>query len=248
VTYTFMTPYLKAFFYYLGNVEVTGVSAHTYGNSGELKWMAGMMDKEFKKPVWVTEFADWHASRPDDEINYMIQSVDFFENSPYVAGYAWFKERVRDNSKLSILAESGKLTKLGETYVNMPVHDPNVYYQLPGRLQAESYVQAKDADLALTKDTDGGFLEMEMIDSGALDYNIAVPRAGSYAVKVRFAAGDSGKVEILSGDNILATAQATSKGWQTATTQIQLPAGNQTIRVKSDSAVRLNWIEFGSGS
>lgn len=246
-TYTFMTPFLKAFLSYLGNIEITGVSAHTYGNFGELKWMTGMMNDQFKKPVWVTEFAQWNAPSPEAERDYLIQSVDFFERTPYVAGYAWFKERVKGNPKLSLLEpQSGKLTTLGETYVNMPVHDPNVYYQLPGRLQSESYVEAKDSDLALTKDTDG-FLEVQLLDSGSLDYDVAVQRAGLYPVKVRFAGSAATKVQILAGTQVLATVQGASQGWQTAETQIQLPAGNQTLRVKSDSAVRLNWIEFGTG-
>ncbi|MBA3960357.1 MAG: carbohydrate-binding protein [Chthoniobacterales bacterium] len=244
MTYTFMTPFLKAVMFYLANTEVTATSAHTYGNFGELKWMVGMMHDTFKKPVWVTEFAQWNASGPEAERDYLIQSVDLFERTPYVEGYAWFKERVKGNPKLSLLdSQSGKLTELGETYVNMPVHDPNVYYQLPGRLQSESYVEAKDSDLGLTKDSDG-FLEMQMLDSGHLDYNVAVPSAGAYSLNVRFAGSGTAKIQVLAGAQVLATAQATTTGWQTATTQIQLPAGNQKLTVKSDSAVRLNWMEF----
>jgi hypothetical protein len=69
-----------------------------------------------------------------DEREYLIQATDFLERTPYVAGYAWFKERVGDNPKISILApEPGKLTPLGETYVNLPPHEADLYYRIPGQ-------------------------------------------------------------------------------------------------------------------
>jgi hypothetical protein len=245
VTYTFMTPFLKAFFHYVGSTEVSATSSHTYGNSGELKWMVEMMHKEFNRPVWVTEFADWHAKNEDAERQYLIESVDFLERTPYVQGYAWFKERVEGNPKLSLLAnESGKLTKLGETYVQMPVHDADLFYRLPGRLGAERYVAMQGADIAPTTDAEG-FLEMRCLDaSDWIEYNIAVPQAGSFAFNARFSTMKDGKVEILSKDKILASVEASDKGWQTGSGTIGLPAGTQTIRVRCTEATRLNWIEF----
>jgi hypothetical protein len=128
----------------------------------------------------------------------------------------------------------------------MPVHDPNVYYKLPGRLQAESYLAAKDSDIAVTKETDG-FLEMQMLGtSGSLDYNVATPQAGVYSVQLRFAGTPTTKIDILSGETVLGSAQATQQGWQTVAANIQLPAGNQTIKVHSNSAVRINWMEFSA--
>ena len=37
----------------------------------------------------------------------------------------------------------------------MPVHDTNLFYRIPGRLQAERYVTLNQADIAPTTDTDG---------------------------------------------------------------------------------------------
>lgn len=244
ITYTYMVPFNKAFLNYAGDTEVYGVAAHSYGNLGELKWMTGMLHDEFKRPVWVTEFAQWGAADVAAERDYMIQAVDNFERSPNVEGYAWFKERA-DNPKISLLdKESGKLTVLGETYVNMPVHDPLVYYRLPGRLQCESYVAVSKSNIQLTKDIDG-FLEMQPEAGSTLDYNVAVERAGRFSLKIRCKTAEGATFDILSGDKVLATATATTGDWQTIDTSLQLPPGNQTLRVRPSAYAHLNWMEFG---
>lgn len=247
-TYTFMTPFLKAVDHYLGDTPVTAVAAHSYGNFGELKWMVGMMHEEFKRPVWVTEFADWKASGPDAERDYLIQSVDLMERLPYVEGYAWFKERAKDHKVISLLAdEPGKLTQLGETYVDMPVHDPLVYYRLPGRLQSESYVRMENADIAVTTDQEG-FLEMQILgDNASLEYQIAVPGSGKFLVSGRLMARPGTKIELTSASGTpLAVLEVKAKGWQTVQGELTLPAGNHTLKLKSSGAARLNWIEFAN--
>ena len=245
VTYTFQNAFLKAFLHYLGKTDVYALGSHTYGNFGELKWLTEMMPKEFDRPVWITEFADWHAPNVEAEIDYMIQSVDLMERSPKIQGYAWFKERVKGNQKLSLLGDKpGTLTPLGEAYVKMPVHDPAVFYKLPGRLQLESYTSMEGADIARTKDVDG-FLELKVSDEKArLDYQVFTDRAQTFNAQLRLATTEGAKIELLSGDQIIATFTAATKGWQTLTAPVALPAGKSTFRLRSNSAARLNWIEF----
>jgi len=245
VTYTFQNAFLKAFLFYLGKTGVYALGSHTYGNFGEINWLTEMMPKEFNCPVWVTEFADWNAPGAEAEIDYMIQSVDLMERSPKVQGYAWFKDRLKGNPKLSILGDKpGTLTSLGEAYVNMPAHDPAVYYKLPGRLQLESYTAMEGADIAQTKDTDG-FLEMKVLDEKAwLDYQVFTDRAQTFAAQLRLSTTEGAKIELLSGDKVLATFTAPAKGWQTLTAPVALPAGKSAFRLRSNSAARLNWIEF----
>ncbi len=244
VTYTFMVPFVKAFMNYAGEGEVGAVAAHSYGNFGELNWMTGMLHDTFQRPVWVTEFANWNASSPEDERDYLIQSVDLFERSPFVQGYAWFKERVNDNPKISLLdKESGKLTMLGDAYVHMPVHDPNVFYRLPGRLQAESFLTMEKPNIGLTKDGDG-FLDIAPEGNSTIDYNIAVERAGQFSLGFRCKTAQGTKFDVLSGDKVLASATAQTDGWQTATTSVTLPKGTQTIGVRPSAFAHLNWMEF----
>lgn len=245
VTYTFQNAFLKAFLFYLGKPGVPALGTHTYGNFGELKWLTEMMPKEFECPVWITEFADWHAANAEAEIDYMIQSVDLMERSPKIQGYAWFKERVKGNPKLSLLGENpGSLTPLGEAYVHMPVHDPAVYYKLPGRLQLESYTAMDGADIARTKDAEG-FLEMTMLDSKPwLDYQVFSEEAQVFNAQLRISTSEGATIELLSEESPLAKFTATTKGWQTLTAPIFLPAGKSSFRLRVSGPARLNWIEF----
>ena len=245
VTYTYMVPFNKAFLNYMGDTDVYGVAAHSYGNFGELNWMTGMLHDEFKRPVWITEFAQWGAADMNAAQEYLIQSVDLFERTPGVEGYAWFKERALDNPKISLLdKESGKLSLLGETYVNMPVHDAGVYYSLPGRLQAESYVTASKNDIDLTPDVDG-FLELRPDGGSTMDYNVSVAKAGTFSLGIRCKGAEGTKFDVLAGDKVLASAQISDAGWQTIQTNIELPKGLQTLRVRPSGYARFNWMEFG---
>lgn len=245
VTYTFQNAFLKAFLFNLGKTQVQALGSHTYGNFGELKWLTEMMPQEFSCPVWITEFADWHAPDIAAEIDYMIQSVDLMERSPMIHGYAWFKDRLRENPKLSLLGDTpGMLTPLGEVYVNMPVHDPALYYKLPGRLQLESYTVMEGADIGQTKDADG-FLEMKVCDEKAwLDYQVFTDRAQTFTVQLRLATNEGTKINLLLGDKVVATFTASAKGWQTLTAPLALPAGKSRLRLRSNNTARLNWAEF----
>lgn len=244
LTYTYMVPFVHAFSHFMEKAPVSAVAAHSYGNFGELNWMTGMLYQEYKKPVWITEFAQWNAADMDAERDYLIQSVDLFERTPHVEGYAWFKERA-DNPKISLLEkESGKLNILGQTYVNMPVHDPNVYYLLPGRLQAESHLQASKSNIALTGDADG-FLEMQAEGNSYLDYNVAVPQEGIYTLKIRCKTQEGTRFDLLAGAKTLGSGTTKAAGWQTVETEVPLTAGNQTIRLQLSAYARLNWLELG---
>jgi len=247
ITYTFMTPFLKAFEHFAGNTEIAATAAHSYGNIGEFKWMVDMMYKDFKKPVWITEFASWQAPGIDAQIDYMIQAVDLMERTPHVEGYAWFKERAKDNPKISLLGQNpGELSALGEIYVNMPVHDPDVHYKLPGRLQLESYTTANGAEISRTKDTDGR-LEMTVAGSGSwLDYQLYSERAQELPVKLRVATLDGAKIKLVSKGQTLGEFTAKGNGWQTLEGTVKLPQGPVPVRLVTERSARLNWLEFGA--
>jgi hypothetical protein len=127
VTYTYMIPYLDAFYYYLGfDDSAPAIAVHSYGNIGELTWLIGMLEETYPgKEIWITEFAWWGASNQAELIEYMREAVKLFERRPSVAKYAWFKERMGGENRsinMSLFTDkSGELTALGKTYVNLPV-------------------------------------------------------------------------------------------------------------------------------
>ena len=227
LTYTFMTPFLKAFDFYLGEVKTPALGLHTYGSIGEMKWAVDSMHKEFNCPIWVTEYAEWHASDEAAERDYLIQATDFLERTPYVAGYAWFKERA-DNRKISLLEEqAGKLTPLGEAYVALPVHDADLYYRIPGKLAAGKYVAIDQADILSNSHTD--LLVSTTAPGASADYNIQADSAGAY--KVGLHVFGTGKIDLMEKDQVLASGNASGDEVQTLEIPAQLPAGTQTLRI-----------------
>lgn len=235
VTYTFMVPFLKAFLFYADKTDVAATAFHSYGNIDELRWAANLMNKEFQRPVWVTEFAQWSAPSPAAARKYLIQATDFLERTPYVNGYAWFKERVGKNHRISLFEEeSGKLTALGATYVAMPVHDADLYYRIPGRLPAGNYTVMQQMEVEPTAEADG-VLDLMAHEPGAwADYQLYADKAGSYTIRVQ-AVGTTGALEILAGERALATMPAVTAGSQPAAATITLPAGAQVLRIRCEA-------------
>jgi len=246
-TYTFMVPFLKAIQAYIRNAPFEALGVHTYEGIGEVHWIVDSTHKDFNCPVWVTEYAWWKAPSVEEARQYLIEATDFMERSPAVAGYAWFKERAKDNPKISLLeAQPGKLTPLGEAYVNLPPHDDDLYYRIPGKLPAANYTAADRATIRSTIDEGGYFLMRADGGGSTLDYNIQVDKAGSYLLKFRVA-GAGGKIELLKDGQLIATAiTPDKKDWDTVQTTVLLSAGPQKLRVRYGTIGQcLHYIEFG---
>jgi len=248
---SYMIDFLDAFFHYAGKDSTDGIGIHAYGNVGELKWAVGELHKKYGKPIWVSEFAEWGARDVEAEIRYMIEAVDFMERAPHVAGYAWFKERFdKGPNKMSLLdRQSGKLTRLGELYVHMPVHDAAVFYPVPGRVEAEADVRMNGVGLEPTRDADGWF-HVHKIEAGDwMEYQLNVAAAGAYTVSARVAAGAPVALRVTQGGaelgRITVTQPKGAQQWETVKTTVRLAAGKQTIRVECGSKdLAVNWLEF----
>lgn len=246
---SYMIDFLDVFFHYAGKDSTDGIGIHCYGNAGELKWAVGELYKKYGKPVWVTEFAQWNAKDAFAEVEYMMETVDFMERSPQVAGYAWFKERMGKGNKMSLLAEeSGKLTKLGNLYVHMPVHDVAVFYPVPGRIEAEADVRMNGVKLELTSDDDGWFNAGDITAGDWMEYQLNVATAGTYTVNVRAVEGAATLRITQNGAELAKVSVAKPEGdakGATGKATLRLAAGRQTIRVEAvTGGFGLNWLEF----
>jgi len=242
-TYTFMVPFLKAFMHYVGDDKKVGAMAwHGYGHSGEFNWAMNLLTKEFNKPAWVTEYAWWKAPNDAEEMRFMMQATDAMERSENVPGYAWFKERVGGNRKISLFEkESGKLTPLGKAYVNMPVHDADLFYRIPGKLSAGRYLTMKNMQIFPSSDG-GAFADMVADKGGAsIDYNLQSDAAGQYTVRLRV----NGAESVTAGNGSLTLGKKAGKDWKTIETKLQLNKGTGTLRVNiPDKDQRIESIEF----
>jgi hypothetical protein len=244
VTYTTQWPYLNAFLYYCGSKTPAGVSSHSYNGYGEITWLLSTMHADYPtQTVWLTEFNNGATSDAAVLAN-LIPSVDYCERTPWVEGYAWFMSRISGDPYNSLLGSSGVLTAAGQAYVQMPVHDTNLFYRIPGQLQAERYVTMTNMNIAPTTDIDGLADMISAATFASVDYNLQVDSPGSYLLNFRVA-GAIGQIRVFEGATLLGTASSTQTNWSTVSTSVLLATGMQTLHVvlfANDQ--RLNWMEF----
>lgn len=123
--------------------------------------------------------------------------------------------------------------------------------KVPGRVEAESFVNAFGVQTEATTDIGGG-LNVGWIDTGDwMDYNLKVETSGLYDLYLRVAAlSQSGVAEISSGDTahtILVDIPVTGgwQSWASIFTQIQLDKGEQTLNFYvREGGFNLNWMDF----
>ena len=106
-------------------------------------------------------------------------------------------------------------------------------------------------DIQATGDTGGGY-NVGWIASGEwLEYTVDVAAAGTYQVDLRVARSPTGSSALhleVAGNDLSGTIAVPSTGgwqsWTTVTTQVDLVAGTQVLRVAMDgSSFNLNWID-----
>jgi Glycosyl hydrolase catalytic core len=98
---------------------------YDYGLAGQLDRLA-----KYRKPYWVTEFANWHSQADGAQIDalakqeaQMADMVATCEGRTDVFRYAWFTGRWSpDRHFTSLLGADGVLTELGKRYLALPTH------------------------------------------------------------------------------------------------------------------------------
>ncbi len=105
-------------------IDYLGFHWYDYGLDSQLD----RLDK-YNKPIWVTEFANWHSQNDGAQIDtlakqeaQMTAMVATCEQRSDVFRYAWFTGRVSpDPHYSSLLDGSGQLSGLGQLYLTLPV-------------------------------------------------------------------------------------------------------------------------------
>jgi hypothetical protein len=75
--------------------QIDALGYHFYGSSG----LRGHLDAltRFGKPLWITEFAHYHAAALEDQMKWMTKAVYLCEARSDVARYAWFIGRAEEH-------------------------------------------------------------------------------------------------------------------------------------------------------
>jgi hypothetical protein len=212
--------------------------------------------KKYNRPIWLTEFACWDQATITLAMQkgLVLGALDYLESEPMVFRYSWFTgNRTTSSPYISLFdSQSGKLTELGQLYVNYnPVHDPNSYSPIPARLEAESYSAMSGISIEATSDI-SGTANVGWIDAGDwLEYNIEVPANGDYTVYFRISANASTNLELRENNSTIQTLQIPSSGgwqnWNTLQTSIHLTSGKHKLQVYTGRGMfNLNWLEITS--
>lgn len=254
VTYSNPVTYLDAFFAACPNCQVDFIAVHNYMCYTSALTSYINMFKKYNRPIWLTEFACWDQQNItlDMQKNYMIGAIEYLEKEPLIYKYSWFNgNRSQTYPYLDIFEkQSGKLTELGNIYVNFnPVHDPELYTKIPARIEAENYTAMAGIGIEATKDV-SGIANIGSIDGGDwMEYNIEVPKTGEYTLHLRIAALVPTNIDIREDGELLKTVQVNETGgyqiWATVPVNLNLLEGKHIIKLFSRRGYfNLNWIEF----
>ena len=138
------------------------------------------------------------------------------------------------------------------TPIPTPTTTPVSGSTIPGKIEAEDYANMLGID---TEGCSEGTLNVGWTDPGDwMDYSVNVTSAGTYNVEFRVAAtSDAAEFQLLDqSGNVLTTVTPTNTGgwqnWATATSTVNLGAGQQTIRFYVVApGFNINWMNFVSG-
>lgn len=259
VTYTDPVQYLDDFFSACPSCRVDYIAIHCYMNTvSALNWYIGLF-KKYKKPIWLTEFAGWESNgvinNVNDQTGFMVSAVDMLESDIIIYRYAWFIGRTSGGAGaypyIDLLGANGVLTPLGQTYVNMPVHDTTTVLPVPGKIEAEKYSRQSGTMIELTSDF-SGFADVGYIDPGDwLEYKIHVGYTGNFSMVFRIASVKACNFDVLLDGNFLFNETVDNTGgyqnWSSFVRNTYLEEGDHTLKIRAGTnGFNLNYIEISS--
>ena len=261
--------WLDEFFKLVPISDIDGIAIHTYMNDpGAVTWYVGLFAK-YKKPIWVTEFCGWEYNPPLTSVGYtyqrdaMVQKIEALELNPQVVKYAWFIPRYKNDGDFPYMqllknvqgtVPAGTLTELGQIYVNMSTFDSTRFYGVNEKIAAKDYMKSFRVKLEASTDLASTIpIQLGSFDSGSFaEYFINVPIARQYPLTLRIAntagVNPTFKITFNGVDSVTQTVPSTGgvNSWDTRTINVDLPAGNQTLRVTSmgSTGVKMQWLSL----
>jgi hypothetical protein len=255
-TYTNPFTYLDDFFKACDTCQVDFIGLHWYGSGNSIIGYVNTARK-YKKPIWVTEFASWDYSNlvknVNDQKKYLAGTVNFLERDPDVYRYSWFIGRTQGGINtlpyIDLYGADGMLTELGQLYMDIPVYDPEMRFEVPGRIECEEYYLMSGLFCEPTADVDG-FFNVGWTDVGDwAEYKISVDKSGTYPLILRVSGMSSGNIDLLLDNKLLKSIDLPATGgwqnWADVLDGIKLEAGDHILKWRVRRAgFNINWIEI----
>jgi len=180
------------------------------------------------------------------------------ENDTCIYRYSWFIGRNGGGDAAfpynSLLTNNdrGVLTELGDIYIHMSSFDKSYYFNTQSRIEAEKFSNSHSASLRRIDATSGNLYLNNFYFKDWATYQIDIPESKEYTITFRIACIDGTTLQILdAAGNLLKSQDMTSTGgltsWGFKTLNVNLPAGKQTIQLKSlGEGCNLDWFTFAT--
>ena len=253
--------WLDEFFSYVDIDDIDGLAIHSYmGWASATKWYVSTYIEKYKKPIWLTEFCAWDDFSSNNggtalvQRREMIDLLEYLETEPMVAKYAWFIPRRNEYTKptfpyMELLtntngSERGVLTETGMVWTYMSSYDNDFYHTVDACIEAEHYIsRSTGLYLERTSDKDGVLNTYNIGTGGELSYNIDIPEAGKYTLRLRMFSSEDATMNITSASGKSThPLVSTNKEWADQEIEIMLNAGKQQIVLKvEDEGFKLNY-------
>ncbi len=234
--------------------DIDGIAVHCYMYSLSALKNYIEMFKKYGKPIWLTEFCGYSGSTisATNQINYMVECINYLESDDDVFRYAWFIPRNSSvenvNNELLTGRKPFELTDIGTVFVNMSTQDRSVWYGVNTRIPAEHYSGCSSSvHLRVTNDELGTLDVSDLKNDGYVEYQVEMPSAGAYDVELRVSNYSSGSLglSVDGGEAVSVELENLGNEYETVVAEVDFPAGQSTLTVtgSGSSTVYLNWLE-----
>jgi hypothetical protein len=267
--------WLDEFFKLIPIADIEGISIHCYMPSAAATKSYIERFKKYNKPIWMTELCAWDGVnatnfKPEGQMKYMVDIINYMESDPAVFRYAWFiprgDKKVEDFPYMYLLTKSAnvELTALGKVFVQMSSQDKSVYYVEEQTIEAEHYASICTSESvgknntwvdapSLRPTSDGADETLELYNFFSnqwVEYQVAIDRKAPLDLQLRYACFIDSELEI-SIDGITETTLTLPNTkeefiWNTLTEKIHPAPGKHTVRLQvKKGAICLNWLRIG---
>jgi hypothetical protein len=259
--------YLDEFFNECQDCRVDYIAVHCYMSyPSALMWYINNF-KKYGKPIWLTEFCAWDdfwqlpGDAAENQLNYMVNTINYLEHDKDVYRYAWFIPRTGETDKwphMQLLEDNqpGVLTKLGKVFVGLSAQDKSHYFETEKQIPAQHYTSMNIADvpnsdnwqssILLEPANDGTLNIWDFKDNRWVEYNIDVPETSEYKLSMNVFTDNNATCKVYINDVEITQYNITpSENWDTIENNINLSKGKQTIRFKVTSGnIKFSWFKL----
>lgn len=263
--YTDPLKWMDEFVALVGHDAFDYTAIHNYGGLEVMKTLAGNFHDRYGKDVWVTEFCYWPNEgnqndyvAPDTQIDSMVETLKWLEETPWIFRYAWFKALGNSSSSkgpnYGLLVHEGSgtdpwtLSEQGKVYVGLGEFDANLWHSVGETVAAVDYVSAIQVGVgSTTHNGNPSLVEISRFNSGAsATWQFDIPKGTDYVISLTVSGfGEptrfnpqlqwvlvEGDKETILSDKLTPTLPNSNTEYTGVSTTVTLPEGHVQLRLK----------------